>query len=286
MGLLLVWISTIIVSKTMDVITTFKIIKDLADEEYKIKPDKLSTLKDELNNNDESIFNKLKSYIPFVNIFNSMLNGLDYACNKGQTLDQMYLLDVIERMDKEEIEEYNKKPSTIRALLITNKDKRKTDSFKPLMDDNKSKAICIDYEKENKFRLLLLYHNLDNKGRIKIDEMRISVSEKMIENKEEYDNLVKSELARIHKLSTRKVIVVDKFIKKLYKCKHKEYMSIGETIVDKKFESEEENIKEKGEKLNINKLVEIRKEKEKLIRERNDILNPTIEEEKKLEKKK
>ena len=286
MGLLLVWISTIIVSKTMDVITTFKIIKDLADEEYKIKPDKLSTLKDELNNNDESIFNKLKSYIPFVNIFNSMLNGLDYACNKGQTLDQMYLLDVIERMDKEEIEEYNKKPSTIRALLITNKDKRKTDSFKPLMDDNKSKAICIDYEKENKFRLLLLYHNLDNKGRIKIDEMRISVSEKMIENKEEYDNLVKSELARIHKLSTRKVIVVDKFIKKLYKCKHKEYMSIGETIVDKKFESEEENIKEKGEKLNINKLDEIRKEKEKLIRERNDILNPTIEEEKKLEKKK
>ncbi len=286
MGLLLVWISTIIVSKTMDVITTFKIIKDLADEEYKIKPDKLSSLKDELNNNDESIFNKLKGYIPFVNIFNSMLNGLDYASNKGQTLDQMYLLDVIERMDKEEIEEYNKKPSTIRALLIANKDKRKTDSFKPLMDDNKSKAICIDYEKENRFRVLLLYHNLDNKGRIKIDEMRISVSEKMIENKEEYDNLVKSELARIHKLSTRNVIIVDKFIKKLYKCKHKEYMSVGETIVDKKFESEEENIKEKGEKLNINKLDEIRKEKEKLIRERNDILNPTIEEEKKLEKKK
>ena len=286
MSLILLWITTIVMSKTIDVITACKVIKDLASEEYKIKPDNFDSLSMELNNNENNTFNKIKTFIPFFNMYNSMLNGMNYAMNKGGLLDQLYLMDAIERMDKDEIEEYNKKPSAINALIIANRDKKKIDSYKPLFDESKSKAICVDYEKENKLRLLLLYHNLDRKGKIKIDEIRIEASPELIKNKEEYDTLLKSEVKRIHKLSTKRNIILDKYIRKIYKCKHKEYMSIGETVVKKEFESKEENIKNKGEKFDADKLNQIRREKEKLIREKNDLLNETHEEELKLEKRK
>lgn len=284
MGLLFLWISTIVISKSMDVITSCRIIRDIADEGYKIKPDRFRDISSELTS-DSTNYTKIRSIIPFYNVFSSMNIGLEYFRNKGNILDQLYLLDTVERMDREEIELYNKKPSAFRAISIANKKSDKFKQYESLKDETKSKAICVEYNKNNKLRFTLLYHNLNNYGEIRIDEIRINVEEKIINNQEEYDTLLKSELNRIQKLCTHKHIFIGNFIKKIQKCKHKDYMRVGEIIVDKDIKYEEENIKNKGEKFNSSRLDEIRRKKETLINEKNRLISDE-EKEKKLERKK
>lgn len=286
MGLLWLWITTIAISKSMDAITVCRIAKDLAADGYKLKPNKFKEINSDLIGIDsESKIKKYRSLIPFFNVYSSIYTGLFYVTNKGEILDQLYLLDCIERMDKDEEEEYKNNPSAFTALRIANRDKKMFEQYEPLKDKTKSKAVCVEYEKENKLRFLLLYHNLDKKGKIKVDEIRIHVEKELLKNQEEYEELLKGELKRIHKLSNKEDIYLPNFIKSILKSKHKDYMKIGETIVDKEVEIEEENIKDSGEKLDASRLDEIRKQKEALIRERNDLLTPE-EPEKKLERKK
>ena len=78
---------------------------------------------------------------------------------------------------------------------------------------------------------------------------------------------------------------LESFVNAINKSKYKKYMTVGDTVVDKKIETEEENIKDKGEPLDTSRLEEIRKQKENLLKEKEEL---TKEEESKikLERKK
>ena len=286
MGVLWLWISTIVISKSMDAITVCRIAKDLAEDGYKLKPDKFKEISFDLVGEDsESKFKRFRSIIPLLNVYSSIYTGLFYVTNKGEILDQLYLLDCIERMDKEEEEEYKNSPSAFTALRIANRDKKLLEQYEPLRDKSKSKAVCVEYNKENKVRFLILYQNLDKKGKIKVDEIRIFIDKELISNKEEYNTLLKGELERLHRLASKENLELESFVRAINRSKYRKYMTVGDTVVDKVIETKEENIKEKGEPLNTSRLEEIRKQKEVLIREKEDLTREE-EPEIKLERKK
>ena len=286
MGLLWLWITTIVISKSMDAITVCRIAKDLAADGYKLKPNKFKEINSDLIGIDsESKIKKYRSLIPFFNVYSSIYTGLFYVTNKGEILDQLYLLDCIERMDKDEEEEYKNNPSAFTALRIANRDKKMFEQYEPLKDKTKSKAVCVEYNKDTKVRFLILYQNLDKKGRIKVDEIRIFIDKELISNKEEYNTLLKGELERLHRLASKEDLKLESFVNAINRSKYKKYMTVGDTVVDKKIETEEENIKDKGEPLDTSRLEEIRKQKENLLKEKEEL---TKEEESKikLERKK
>lgn len=286
MGVLWLWISTIVISKSMDAITVCRIAKDLAEDGYKLKPDKFKEISFDLVGEDsESKFKRFRSIIPLLNVYSSIYTGLFYVTNKGEILDQLYLLDCIERMDKEEEEEYKNSPSAFTALRIANRDKKLLEQYEPLRDKSKSKAVCVEYNKENKVRFLILYQNLDKKGKIKVDEIRIFIDKELISNKEEYNTLLKGELERLHRLASKENLELESFVRAINRSKYRKYMTVGDTVVDKVIETKEENIKEKGEPLNTSRLEEIRKQKEVLIGEKEDLTREE-EPEIKLERKK
>lgn len=66
MNIILIWLSSIVITKGMKLITGLKIFKDIGNEGYKFKYDSISEFKV-----DE--YNKYFDFIPFYNILNIMM---------------------------------------------------------------------------------------------------------------------------------------------------------------------------------------------------------------------
>lgn len=112
MSIILIWLSSIIITKGMKLITGLKIFKDIGNEGYKFKYDSISEFKV-----DE--YNKYFDLIPFYNILNIMMISSQYINNKDFTLSQFCNLDLLEEMNDEEKKIFQKRPNGMTVIYLT-----------------------------------------------------------------------------------------------------------------------------------------------------------------------
>ena len=178
MSIILIWLSSIVITKGMKLITGLKIFKDIGNEGYKFKYDSISEFKV-----DE--YNKYFDFIPFYNILNIMMISSQYINNKDFTLSQFCNLDLLEEMNDEEKEIFQKRPNGMTVVYLTARSKAKEE-------------IERENEKENDenrmINFVVEYNDMTVKAKckeikIKVDDNLLSAIEEMQKALDEQDRL-------------------------------------------------------------------------------------------------
>ena len=117
MNLLNIWLGTIICSIACNVNGGLNMIKDLADQGYKINIEQLSETEDQFSLEEDKI-SKLGLFVPFVNILLEFDKKQKYNQAKPYLVDQLRAMGCLEHFSKEEKEAYELNPTGLNALLI------------------------------------------------------------------------------------------------------------------------------------------------------------------------
>ena len=124
MPLFITYILTIVLSNIMCSSLSFKILKDIADEGYKLSGKRVVDIKSEINFN----MDKVSSLIPIYNILMPIFLLQNYNKCKDDFFEELRIIGAIEPMDEEEFLEYAKNPTGKNALDIFNNSKRKNNT--------------------------------------------------------------------------------------------------------------------------------------------------------------
>ncbi len=117
MEILLIWGSTIIASIGMQTIYELKLFKDVADSGYKIDIEKLSNNKANSDSNTKFKIATLSNLIPIYNIMLVLFKVATY--NKEYIFRSLDSSNAIIPLTDEEYNEYNQKPTGLRALKLS-----------------------------------------------------------------------------------------------------------------------------------------------------------------------
>lgn len=115
MELLIAWIITILISFGMELGFSFNVLKDLANNGYKLNYVKLVNANQNIDLESIKI-NKILLLIPFVNIFKEIERAYMYKEQRPYILDEFRVIDVLEEMTKEEMKEYEQNPTVSTAI--------------------------------------------------------------------------------------------------------------------------------------------------------------------------
>ena len=118
------------------------IIKDATNEGYLINIKYFKEQKEDKNKNNN--IEKYYKYIPFVNIFDSLINDLEYKFDRENNFEMLRITGAFVNMTKEEEEKFKEKPTILRALNLS--------SIK-----EKEYQNMVDNIKKNNVIVLLLY---------------------------------------------------------------------------------------------------------------------------------
>lgn len=141
--LLIIYLSTIIISKTIDSFEKIVMRKDITDAGYKFKNN------NQLNNDNITVKTKSNTLlIPFYNIYDALLNIKSYYDERLTFLTNLNMLGLVEEMTTIEKREYEKNPSYFNAYFY---------QFKLAMKRLKSLAVDID---ENN----IIFYKIDEYG--------------------------------------------------------------------------------------------------------------------------
>lgn len=134
MNYLIMWLTTIVLSNIMDFANYMRLYKDLADSGYKFNMEKLKEFG--LNTNNE---NKILRLIPGLNMLNSVKKTMTYNDIRENAIDSLRVMNMLEEMTKEELNEYQKKPTGYNALKIANKTENLLNNLPTMTTENGSK---------------------------------------------------------------------------------------------------------------------------------------------------
>lgn len=112
MEYLLLYLMSVLITVGGEVAIAFKMIKEIADQGYKFNLERLKEF------SDMSTLYKYIFLVPILNIVFLMVAKYEYDSYGFIMLDQFRVLDMLEKMDKEEQEVYNKHPNAITAIAI------------------------------------------------------------------------------------------------------------------------------------------------------------------------
>ena len=132
MQLLLLWGGTILISIICDIIFTIDLIKSIAKEGYYIEDSKIENFYNKFADNGEEYIEKIKRFIPFVNIMNSF----SYILERDNILRATDTYNFVRKMTPEEYERYKKNPSLKTLLEIMKENERKERVYCDYKDDN------------------------------------------------------------------------------------------------------------------------------------------------------
>lgn len=131
MNYLIGWISTIAATSIIRTFMMLNMLKDIADNGYKLNTKKMHEESISLSSSDDTASDKIVDYIPLVNMISSFADYTSYLCNREDILTALYQLNTFEEMSKEEKEEYNKKHNAISVIkLYSNEAVRKQNEYK------------------------------------------------------------------------------------------------------------------------------------------------------------
>lgn len=110
------WLITVISSLGMQGINKFRIFKDVMDNGYKISLKKISKFS---SSGTSDTKNSLIPYlIPVFNLFYVLQSIVNYNESRFYLLDQLRVMNVLEKMSDFETKEYLKKPTILNALIV------------------------------------------------------------------------------------------------------------------------------------------------------------------------
>lgn len=155
MEFLFMWVGSVIASGAMEVATTFRIMKDVADSGYKIDMKRISEFNNQVNLH-ASRMAITTMFIPVINMMQAMRHGMEYNNNRFMLIDQFATLDALEEMTEEEKREYQKKPTGFHALQIfATSEMRKDDaSIMRIRKDGKECQIFFEKDPEEDITVL------------------------------------------------------------------------------------------------------------------------------------
>ena len=184
MQILLLWLTTIVVSKGMNYITLGRILKDIYENGYKINIKKLVEMSNMFNNTS-----KIRQYIMFLNIFDAINMGMTYIKDPNAVLNFFFMNDALDEMNEEEKKMYSEKPNMIRALYISALADEKENIKNNIIENNGLKdTIKVLYKDRGKTSINLEYNSVNNK--IKVDKINIITDIKSNESKEDYASFI------------------------------------------------------------------------------------------------
>ena len=144
MQFLIIYLSTILISKFGDFLLTTNFIKDVASAGYLVDYKRLKEFDGVFPNS------KLIKYIPLINVLSTLEAAVNYNNHKSEILTQMSVMGLLEEMTEEEKKEFNEKPTFMRAMRIDADREIKLKSPKVSVLSVYDNTGKIWYEKENK----------------------------------------------------------------------------------------------------------------------------------------
>jgi len=111
------WITSSVLCLSLEVINELRIFKDTADAGYILKFSNFKNL-DSINNPYDTKILFLSLLTPIYYLFKVFERTREYNNVRNRILDELYIYDLIEEMTEYEKEEYNKKPTTMNALVM------------------------------------------------------------------------------------------------------------------------------------------------------------------------
>ena len=111
--IILMYFSTILISKGIDTYNILSRMKDLTDAGYKLKMETIDNdIHKELRIKDDYWL------IPFYNIYDALKGYYDYQNNKSDLLYQEYSFDRVEELNPREKRKYEESPTMLNAWLL------------------------------------------------------------------------------------------------------------------------------------------------------------------------
>ena len=119
----LFWLSSVVLSNFMFIVSILRGVKDIVEEGYRITFNKTNKA-DDLNN-DNLLSSYLILLVPFLNILAMLSFSALIINDKGILFDMFKSENMLKKMTKEEIDEYSKKPTLLNAFKICIKSNEK-----------------------------------------------------------------------------------------------------------------------------------------------------------------
>lgn len=234
-----IWLGSCITSFGIEIATSFKMFKDVADAGYKIdieRMDKITKILDP----DSSKREFLTMLLPVFNIMYSSFKAIGYNNAKSMLLDQLGVLDVLEEMSEIEKQEYQKRPTGLNAILVPLKSELRLAKSQLLIiiRPNFKSKIFYEIGENNDITILkvegdALYLSLEDQKEIVFNELK----EEQVINQSEIVESLKEPILEETKQEIE-VSMLDEQIEDLKRIK--------EDLLNKK---DEENFKEEQTKV-------------------------------------
>ena len=146
--LLIMYLASVLISKGIDTYNVLLRMKDLTDAGYKLRNDKI------MEDMHKEI--RIKNdywYVPFYNIYDSLLGYFDYVNNdKSTLLYQEYQADRVEELNPREKRKYEESPTMLNAYLLEYKmENIRNKSSKINLSDGSVLYYTMDAEEGIKF---------------------------------------------------------------------------------------------------------------------------------------
>ncbi len=190
-----IWLGSCITSFGIEIATSFRMFKDVADAGYKIDIDRMDKITKILDP-DSSKREFLTMLLPVFNIMHSSFKAIDYNNAKSMLLDQLGVLDVLEEMSEIEKQEYQKKPTGLNAILVPLKSELRLAKSQLLIITRPNFKSKIFYEigENNDITILkvegdALYLSLEDQKEIVFNELNELKEEQVINQSEIVESL-------------------------------------------------------------------------------------------------
>lgn len=141
--IIITWIGTIIASFGMEMANELRMLKDAADNGYRVDIKRMSELSKQMN--PEAKEAALKSLLIIgLNIYGVFQRMLQYNNIRPFILDQLNVMDSLIPMTNEEKEQYMKRPTAINAFVINAMSQIASETVSSTINDGENKIVEIE----------------------------------------------------------------------------------------------------------------------------------------------
>ena len=178
MEFLVIWLTTVVASYSLDLANGLRMYKDVADNGYKINNKRLSKLGKQLNPNASKV-TSLTRLIPMLNLIQVFQNVVQYNNIRPMVLDQLRVTDSLEEMSEIEKEEYSKNPTGLNAVIIPFKSEIRLANAEHITIQVENENSEIFYEVGDSLKDITILKVIGDASRLTVEEQKQKIIETM-----------------------------------------------------------------------------------------------------------
>lgn len=197
--IILIWVLTIIMTYLMQTGIALSVLRDLANNGYKLDLEKGSNLMSEINPNGKQISN-IEKLIPLYNLAKSFKMINEYTQNREFIFDQVRIMDIIEEMSEYEKNEYSKNPTALNAIVVLAKYNNLLKEAIIVEKKEAGNKIWFNLDENKKLQILKVEGPIANESIEAQKQLAIECMNKFVEKYEEEKVIQKTEKATSEKI--------------------------------------------------------------------------------------